>query len=262
MSALDGKVALVTGGASGIGLATCRRLRSEGAGVVVVDIDEAAGRRAAEELDGRFVGFDVSEPEQWADAVFSISAELGGIDIAYLNAGTITGTAEIDQVSDAQYRRIMRANVDGVFYGIRAVVPSMAARGGGSIIATASIAGLVAYDPDPVYAMTKHAVVGLVRALSSQLAAKHITINAICPGIVDTPLIEGEARELLAAASFPMIEPDEVAAVVLDRVLGEETGQAIVVQVGLSGVPYRFSGVPGPRGDAAGRRPPGGLDGS
>lgn len=262
MSALDGKVALVTGGASGIGLATCRRLRREGAAIVVVDIDQQAGRRAADELDGRFVGFDVSEPEQWSEAVASITQELGGIDIAYLNAGTITGTAEIDEVTDAQYRRIMRANVDGVFYGVRAVVPAMVARGGGSIVATASIAGLVAYDPDPVYAMTKHAVVGLVRALATQLAAKNIRINAICPGIVDTPLIGEEARELISAASFPMIEADDVAGVVLERVLGEETGQAFVVQVGLSGVPYRFSGVPGPRGEATGRRPPGGLDGS
>ncbi|MHB1987191.1 MAG: SDR family NAD(P)-dependent oxidoreductase [Acidimicrobiales bacterium] len=261
MSSLDGKIALITGGASGIGLATARRLRAEGALVVVVDVDEGAGRRVAEDLDGRFVRLDVAEPHEWAEVVSAIAGELGGIDIAYLNAGVVTGTGDLAEVSDEQYRRILRANVDGVFFGARAVVPAMQARGGGTIVATASIAGLVAYFPDPVYGLTKHAVVGLVRALAPQLQAKGITINAICPGIVDTPLIDEQARRMIAAANFPMIGADDIAQAVYDRVGSKETGQAWVVQVGLGAVAYRFAGVPGPRGESAGRTPPSGLTG-
>lgn len=262
MAALDGKVALVTGGASGIGLAAARRLRRQGALVVLFDLDDERGRAAAEELDGRFVRLDVAEPAEWASAVGAITDELGGVDLAYLNAGVATGSGVLEEVDDVMYRRIMRANVDGVFYGARAVVPAMERRGGGAIVATASIAGLIAYEPDPVYAMTKHAVVGLVRALAPQLARKHITINAVCPGIVDTPLIGGEARRLIESAGFPLIDPDAVAAVVLEALDGEETGQALVVQVGLPGAAYRFRGVPGPRGESAGQVPPSGLAGS
>lgn len=256
MPALDGKIAAITGGASGIGLATARRLRREGAVVVILDRNEEKGAAAASELDGRFLGLDVADSEAWQRAVGSITDELGGIDIAYLNAGVGTGASDLLQVTDERYRRILGANVDGVFFGARAVVPAMERRGGGAIVATASIAGLVAYAPDPVYGLTKHAVVGLVRALAPQLSAKGITINAICPGIVDTPLIDDESRRLLSSANFPMIDADDIAQAVYDRVVGDDTGKAWVVQVGLEAVPYRFSGVPGPRGESAGRTPP------
>jgi len=261
MTSLDGKIALITGGASGIGLATARRLRGEGAQIVVADLDAERGKAVAEELDGRSLRLDVGEPDEWAEAVSAITAELGGIDIAYLNAGVVTGVSDLLAVTDEQYRRIMRANVDGVFFGARAVVPAIERRGGGAIVATASIAGLIAYVPDPVYALTKHAVVGLVRALAPQLEAKGITINAICPGIVDTPLLGDAARKVIAAADFPMIPATDIAEAVYGRIVGEDTGKAWVVQVGLGAVPYRFSGVPGPRGGSAGRTPPTGLAG-
>lgn len=261
MTSLDGKIALITGGASGIGLATATRLRSEGAQVAIVDVDAERGQSAASSLDGRFVQMDVGDPAAWSAAVNGIEEALGGLDIAYLNAGVVTGASELGSITDDLYRRIMRANVDGVFFGARAVAPAIARRGGGAIVATASIAGLVAYSPDPVYALTKHAVVGLVRALAPQLEADHITINAICPGIVDTPLIGDEGRTMLEAAKFPMISADAIAEAVYDRVVGSDTGKAWVVQVGLEATPYRFSGVPGPRGESAGRRPPSALDG-
>ena len=261
MARLDGKIALITGGASGIGLATARRLRSAGSQVVLVDLDEAKGRAGAAELDGRFLLLDVAEPGEWARAVAAVTDELGGIDIAYLNAGVATGATDFLEVTDDQYRRIMRANVDGVFFGARAVAPAIERRGGGAIVATASLAGLIAYPPDPVYALTKHAVVGLVRALAPVLQTKGITINAICPGIVDTPLISDEARALLASANFPMIPASDIAEAVYDRVIGEDTGKAWVVQMGLGAVAYRFSGVPGPRGVSSGLTPPTGLAG-
>jgi NAD(P)-dependent dehydrogenase (short-subunit alcohol dehydrogenase family) len=258
MGSLDGKIALITGGASGIGLATAHRLHSEGAEIIVVDRDGDRGREAAESLDGRFFRIDVGDSAAWQGLI----EEVGELDIAYLNAGVVTGASDIAAVTDEQYRRIMTANVDGVFFGARAVVPAIERRGGGAIVATASIAGLIAYAPDPVYALTKHAVVGLVRALAPQLEAKGITINSICPGIVDTPLIGDDGRKMLQAANFPMISADAIAEAVYGRVVGTDTGKAWVVQVGLEATSYRFSGVPGPRGESAGKRPPGALAGA
>jgi NAD(P)-dependent dehydrogenase (short-subunit alcohol dehydrogenase family) len=256
---LTGKVALVTGAASGIGFATARRLRASGAVVAVLDLDEDGGRTAASALDGHYVKVDVGEPADWSRAVTEVTARFGGIDIAYLNAGVTTLESSVTAVSDESYRRIMRANLDGVFFGVRAVTPAIELRGGGAIVATASLAGLIAYSPDPVYAMTKTAVVGLVRALAPQLSAKHITINAICPGLVDTPMLGPAARELVDASGFPLIPVADIAEAVYGRVIGTDTGQAWVCQANREPTPYRFAGVPGPRGAAAGRTPPAGL---
>jgi NAD(P)-dependent dehydrogenase (short-subunit alcohol dehydrogenase family) len=258
-SALRDKVSVVTGAASGIGLATARRLRQAGAEIVVLDRDERGGEAAAAELGGHFVAVDVAEPADWARAMAQLEERFGGLDIAFLNAGVTTREAVLDRITDDQYRRIVRANVDGVFFGARAVAPGMARRGGGAIVATASLAGLIAYSPDPVYAMTKSAVVGLVRALAPQLQQQNITINAICPGLVDTPLVDPDAKALAAAANFPLIPATDIAEAVYGRVVGRETGQAWVCQMNREPTAYRFAGVPGPRGQAAGRTPPEGL---
>ena len=254
MGALDGKVAVVTGGASGIGLATGRLLAGEGATVVVVDVNEDVGRRVADELGGKFVAAGWERVVATADGI-------GGLDVAHLNAGTSIGQAVIEELSDEQYRRIMRVNVDGVVFGVRAVVPSMARRGGGAIVVTSSLAGLIPIAFDPVYALTKHAVVGLVRSLVPHLEARGITINAVCPGLTDTPLI-GPARTLLEESGFPLIPPADIAAAVLGCVTGRASGQAIVCQAGRPPVPYEFRNVPGPRAEGAeGRLPPEGLRG-
>jgi NAD(P)-dependent dehydrogenase (short-subunit alcohol dehydrogenase family) len=256
---LEGRIALVTGGASGIGLATARRLAAAGAGVVLADLAEEAGRQAAEEIGGTFAALDVGDPDAWTSLAVRIGEEQGGLDIAHLNAGVGTGAQLIAEVDDARYRRVMRANVDGVILGTRAVAPLIAARGGGAIVATASLAGLIAFSPDPVYTATKHAVVGFVRAVAPQLHEMGITINAICPGIVDTPLLGEEALALLAGEGFPLIRPEAVAEAVLGCVLGEATAQAIVVQAEREPTPYRFAGVPGPGGAFAGAVPPAGA---
>lgn len=255
---LTGKVALVTGAASGIGYATAARLREAGATPALLDLDEVGGSAAAARLGGLFVRADVGSPADWERAVAHVVAELGGLDILHLNAGVTTSEADVTAVTDEQYRRICGANIDGVFFGLRAVVPAMQARGG-AIVATSSIAGLSAYSPDPIYTMTKHAVVGLVRAVAPQLMLKKITVNAVCPGLVDTPLLGTDARELAEAADFPLIPASEIADAVLGCAVGTETGQAFVCQVGRPPTAYRFGRVPGPRGSAAGRTPPEGL---
>ena len=249
MGTLENKVAVVTGGGSGIGLATVRRLRKEGATVVVADLAEGPDAGAPEGAGGAgaYVRADVGSPADWDAVVAEAESRFGGIDLAYLNAGVVTGEADITRLTDAQYRRIMGANVDGVVFGARAVVPAMARRGGGAIVATASLAGLIAFPPDPVYTLTKHAVVGLVRSLAPQLQAQGITVNAVCPGIVDTPLVGDEAKAGLQAVGFPLIDPDDIAAAVLDCMTGTGTGQAFVCQAGRPPVAYEFRDVPGPR---------------
>ncbi len=256
METLEGKVAVVTGGASGIGLASCRRLVSLGARVVVVDANADGAARAAEELGGVAVHADVGKTGEWS-RVLEAARTLGGVDVAYLNAGVTTGEEDITKLTDEQYRRILSVNVDGIVFGTRAVVPEMAARGGGAVVATSSLAGIVAFAGDPIYTLTKHAVVGFVRAVAPRLAEHNITINAICPGLVDTPLIDGEIRDSLAGAGFPLIPAEAVAEAVVGCVLGGETGQAVVVQLGREPVAYRFGRPPGPRAPGVeGRIPP------
>ena len=251
MGAVEGKVAVVTGGASGIGLATARRLAAEGARVAVVDLNEEAGQAAAADVGGWYLRADVAEPADWTVLVAEVERVAGGIDLAYLNAGVTTGESDICSLTDDQYRRIMRPNVDGVVFGVRAVVPSMTGRGGGAIVATASLAGLIAFSPDPIYTLTKHAVVGLVRALSPQLEARGITINAVCPGVVDTPLVGADNVAALRAAHFPLIQPEEIADAVLGRMVGTETGLPWVCQAGRGPVAYHHRRVPGPRAEGA-----------
>ncbi|HVB93652.1 MAG TPA: SDR family oxidoreductase [Acidimicrobiales bacterium] len=256
MGTLSGKVAVVTGGASGIGLASATRLAEAGATVAVVDLDGPGAGQVAGKLGGLAVQADVSLSEAWPGIVEQVTDRLGGVDVAHLNAGVTTGEADITALTDAQYRRALGVNVDGVTFGIRALVPAIASRGGGSIVATASLAGLIGYSPDPIYALTKSAVVGLVRALAPQLAEKEITINAICPGLVDTPLID-DVRELLEDSGFPIIDPAAVADAVIDCLTGDESGQAMVVQAGRPALSFRFARPPGPRAAGAeGKLPP------
>jgi NAD(P)-dependent dehydrogenase (short-subunit alcohol dehydrogenase family) len=256
MGVLEEKVAVVTGGASGIGLASARMLTAEGAKVVVVDVDEPGARLVAAELGGEAVRADVSVPGDW-QAVVSAARRLGGLDVVHLNAGVTTGRQDLSELEDDEYRRIMGVNVDGVVFGVRAVLPELVARGGGAIAVTASLAGLLAFPIDPLYTMTKHAVVGLVRALARDLEERKVTINAICPGLVDTPLIDGEVRDALADSGFPLIAPSSVAEAVMAALTGTDTGQAIMVQAGREPTPYRFGGVIGPREPGAeGRIPP------
>jgi NAD(P)-dependent dehydrogenase (short-subunit alcohol dehydrogenase family) len=210
--------ALVTGGRSGIGAAIVAALGGD-ADVTILDLAD---------------GHDVGDVSTWREL-------RGPFDAAFLNAGIAIGEADMGAVTDEDYRRIMRVNVDGVVYGVR----ELAARlmpDGGSIVATASLAGLVAAPLDPVYAATKHAVVGLVRAAAPQLTARGIRLNALCPAFTDTPIVADEIRGIVP----PLMEPSFVAEAALRVLNDDETGRAWVVQMNRI-EPYRFPGVPGPR---------------
>ena len=172
--------------------------------------------------------------------------EHGGIDLAFLNAGVALGTQLGDDFDLEAYRRAMGVNIDGVVFGINAVLPAMKARGGGSIVATASLAGLTAVPMDPVYAANKHAVVGLVRSLGPVLAADGIRINAVCPGFAETAII-GPIRELLLSQGLPIIPVQDVVDVVLELFEGEMSGECWFVQAGRESQAFGFRGIPGPR---------------
>jgi len=244
MPTLDGKVALVTGGASGIGLASAELFAAEGAHVVVVDMNADAGQAAAASTGGMFIEADVGSSSDWKEIVAELEAEHAGVDVAFLNAGVPTAELDVTQLTDEQYHRVMRTNIDGILFGIRALVPVIERGRGGAVIATSSLAGLLPFI-DPIYTLTKHAIVGLVRALADPLAAKSITINAICPSVVDTPAL-GDTN-FWREAGFTLMPPRQIAEAVLQCALGSESGQAYVCQPGREPVPYRFARVPGPR---------------
>ena len=209
--------ALVTGGRGAIGSAIVDALADTQA--TVLDLPE----------------FDVGEPEAWR------SLE-GEFDAAFLNAGTSTGFADAAELTDEEWQRILRANLEGVVYGTRELA-SRLMPSGGSIVATASLAGLTGMPGDPAYTATKHAVVGWVRAAAPALEARGIRLNALCPGFADTPLVEAELRDRL---HVPLMEPSFVAAAAVRVLEDQETGRAWVVQPNRV-EPFRFPGVPGPR---------------
>jgi NAD(P)-dependent dehydrogenase (short-subunit alcohol dehydrogenase family) len=255
----DGKVALVTGAASGIGKATALRLANEGASVCCVDFDEPNGREVADAVRGIFVKSDAGEQAQVDNAFAACNLEFGGLDIAYLNAGIAIGISDLSELDEVTYRRIMRVNVDGVVYGTQAAIRSMTRQGnGGAIVATSSLAGLIPFPPDPVYDLTKHAVVGFIRSVAPTLAPLGITANTVNPGMTNTNILNDETKQLFAEADFPLMPPEQIADAVVTIVSSGRTGECWVCQPGRDAEPYRFHDVPGPRlKKAAGRRPPG-----
>jgi NAD(P)-dependent dehydrogenase (short-subunit alcohol dehydrogenase family) len=257
MGALDGKVALITGAGSGIGKATAERFAAEGARICAVDFDDAAGRAVADGVDGLYVHADAGAASEVEAAFAACERELGGVDIVYLNAGIAIGVSDMTALTDAEYHRIMRVNVDGVVWGTRAAIPAMQRRGGGAIVATSSLAGLIPFAMDPVYDLSKHAVVGFIRSVAPTLRAFDITANTVNPGMTDTNILSEDAKALFAANDFPLMPASQIAEAVFTVVTTGRTGECWVCQPGRDAEPYRFHDVPGPRtAGAQGRRPP------
>ena len=246
MSKLDGKVALVTGAAGGLGRATARALAVEGAVVVATDIDAAGAQTVADETGGHAVACDVSDLEANRATVGYAIERCGGLDLVHLNAGVGTGCGVGDDFDLALYRRAMGANLDGVVFGTHAVLPALRARGGGAIVATSSLAGLTGVPYDPLYSANKHAVVGLVRSLAPGLAEEGIRLNAVCPGFAETPIID-PIRDALAESGLAIIPAETVADTVVELFAGDATGECVVIQPGRAPLPFAFRGVPGPR---------------
>jgi len=245
MENLRDKVALLTGGAGGIGRATALQLAEAGAVVVVADWDEEAGRDVASQVDGRFFRVDVRSLEANQAMVEFVISECGGLDHVFLNAGVATGTWFGDDFDVELYRRAMAINLDGVAFGVQAALGALRTRGGGSIVATASLAGLTGMPMDPVYTANKHAVVGLVRALAPALVGEGIRVNAVCPGFTKSALTEG-LEEGIAEYNVPIMPASDIATVVADLFAGDMAGEVWFVQPGRKGA-FEFRHVPGPR---------------
>jgi NAD(P)-dependent dehydrogenase (short-subunit alcohol dehydrogenase family) len=242
---LNGKVALVTGGASGLGRATCEALAGAGARVVVADIDEAAGREVAASLDGDFVRCDVASLDDNLATVDTVLHLHGALDLVHLNAGVVSGCGIGEDFDLEKYRRLTHINLDGVVFGTHAALPALK-RSGGAIVATASLAGLTPLELDPFYTATKHAVVGLTRALGPVLAAEGVRFNAVCPSFAETNMIS-TFRELLDEGGVPILSAETVAETVLEVFAAEGSGKCWFVQYGRPATPFRFRGVPGAR---------------
>jgi NAD(P)-dependent dehydrogenase (short-subunit alcohol dehydrogenase family) len=240
------RVALVTGGSNGIGAAVVRALAARGGWkIVVADIDRDAGQAIADEVGGLFVATDVADPAASVAAVNAAEQTYGRLDFAHLNAGIAAQEGAVDEIDLATYRRITGINLDGVFFGLQAAVPALRRAGGGAIVATASLAGLVPTPLTPVYALTKHAVVGLVRSVADALRSENIRVSAVAPGFAETAII-APMKAAFDSSGFPLLTAEEVADVVLQAMDGEP-GAVWPIQPGRTAEPYRFRGVPGPR---------------
>jgi len=253
MTRLAGKIALVTGAGSGLGRAVAIRFAAEGAKVVVTDVDETRGAAVAKEIGGNaaFIRVDHTSTEQDDRAVAFAVETFGGLDIVHNNAGG-PFTGPFEEVDDATLERVLRVNLFGVMQMTRAALPHLRASAkrnpaGAALLFTSSLQGLKAKPNFSLYTVAKHGIVGLVRSLALELAPQNIRVNALCPTVVATPMLEaflpgmaGDHDEAMKRfrATIPlarMPEPEDVAAAALFLVSDEArmiTGIALPVDGG------------------------------
>jgi NAD(P)-dependent dehydrogenase (short-subunit alcohol dehydrogenase family) len=248
MDGLSGKVAIVTGGAAGIGRATAEALSTAGATVVLADVRDDAGQAVAATLSEQghgamYVHADVVADEQVAALVAQAVERFGGLDLAFNNAGVEGTMAPTHLYSPDAWARTLAVNLTGVWSCMRHEIPAMLARGGGSIVNCSSAAGLVGFPGAAAYVASKHGVIGLTKAAALDYATSGIRVNAVCPGVVDTDMVQrlmegDDAVRTALMASEPvgrLGRPEEIADAVLcllsDR-MSFMTGQAVAVDGG------------------------------
>jgi NAD(P)-dependent dehydrogenase (short-subunit alcohol dehydrogenase family) len=245
---LDGKTAVVTGGCSGIGLATARRFAEEGAKIVIADVDDARGPDVAEEVGGTYVHTDVTSKEQ-VDALFAAAmSTYGSVDVAFNNAGI--SPPEDDSILDTDlevWKRVQEVNLTSVYLCCKAALPYMLQQKNGSIINTASFVAVMGAATSQIsYSASKGGVLSMTRELGVQFAREGVRVNALCPGPVNTPLLrdlfasdpERAARRLVHVPMGRFGEPEEMANAVLFLASDESsfiTASTFLVDGGISG---------------------------
>jgi NAD(P)-dependent dehydrogenase (short-subunit alcohol dehydrogenase family) len=199
MGRLDGKVAVITGGSSGIGEASARLFHAEGASIVIADIRDDRGEALARELGPRasYIHCDVSVETDVKAAVGRAVARFGGLDVMFNNAGIAGAVGGVEEVAVEAFDRTLAVNLRGVFLGVKHAAPAMRRRGRGSIINTASVAGIRAGYGNHVYSAAKAGVIQFTRSVAMELGEHGIRVNCVLPGFIPTPMI-GKARGLSA----------------------------------------------------------------
>ena len=220
---MSSKIALITGAATGIGAQVARMLAARDIRVAICDVNADAGQALAKEIGGLFLPCDVTRLSSMTSAANNCIKALGVPDFVHLNAGIMTVPTgapflAIEDVSLDQYRRIVGVNLDGVFHGVKVLLPKMRKKGG-AITITASIAGLGVLPIDPMYAATKYALIGFGRAVASANANTNMRINVICPGVVDTGIVPD------AFKSPDIMAPETMAAEVVDLLHNGPNGE-------------------------------------
>lgn len=245
MRRFDDRVALVTGGASGIGAATVRRLVDEGARVMIADINGEGAELLATELGSATdaVQIDVTDSAAVTAMTVDTASRFGRLDVVFNNAG-VTSTGTVDTLSDEEWRRVMDVDVSSVFYGCRAAIPIMREQGGGAIVNTASISGVAGDWGIAAYNAAKGAVLNFTRAMAADHARDGIRVNAVCPGGIETPMTASLAHSRRAQVEYERLvparrmgRPEEIAAAVAFLASDDAsyvTGHGLVVDGGVT----------------------------
>ncbi|GAA4883018.1 3-oxoacyl-ACP reductase [Kitasatospora terrestris] len=245
---LEGRVAVITGAGSGIGLATARRFAAEGAKVVCVDLDETSGKAAAAEVDGMFIQLNITDEDAVKAMYDTVVAELGSLDIVFNNAGISPPEDDSILSTDlAAWRKVQEVNLTSVFLGCKYAIPHMQRQGKGSIINTASFVAVMGAATSQIsYSASKGGVLAMSRELGVEFARQGIRVNALCPGPVNTPLLqelfakdpERAARRLVHIPLGRFAEPEEIAAAVAFLASDDSsfmTANTFLVDGGISG---------------------------
>ena len=247
MARLQGKVAIITGAAQGMGEAHAREFIAEGAKVLLTDVNAEAGGRLADELgdNAKFMRLDVTEEAGWAAAVAAAEAAFGPVTVLVNNAGILGPGARAADLAEADFTRVIAVNQTATFLGIKAVIPSMQKAGGGSIVNVSSISGIVAIygTPNVAYAASKFAVRGITKQVAIEYGGDNIRCNSVHPGYIRTPMMTAALNDeqiKIASGSVPIGrvgEPVDVAKMVVYLASDESgfvTGAEHIIDGGLT----------------------------